>query len=467
MRKVKFGMVGLLVAAALATTTFTRALAQNSGSTAPVTKRPYSQSLAKISEVGIRRLKNGAYSVVVKGLDQVKEGTAVLVSQGVREDTQLVKAMGVHDASQGEGYWTAYVDLQLPPNIRKVTVIGYQSAITKTLEGTDYALRLGDAIEEHQLVQFTFDKSTVLAEPYGLGLSGKGVAEEELEAYQIEAGGHPFEGWRHYSLDQMRNLVVLKKTFDLPRRGWKPRNEKEPTGYPAFKPSQQWMQSKSQQYSPCAINNLPSIPESELNQLFARTSKTHVLFKIVWPQGGETLSVHDGFPVLYTAPVLPNHSLTTLYLIDGTGAWHEVESFAEHFYAPALPLICGTRTWHIGTHGFADGSPIVPGVYRLGLINRVIIDGDKGKLVPVVLSSADMHKATMNTPITIVKEGAGAKAALPKPEFEANFFKHCSLSANYQSGDSSCSENGDEPCTFDFWDLPRNLPHWTISQPNK
>ena len=87
-------------------------------------------------------------------------------------------------------------------------------------------LLIKSAIENKQLLSFTYKDKKRLVEPYTFGQSKQG--KDTLSAFQIE-GGSDGEGdmcWRQFALREMKNLTLLDDTFENTREDYHPDNAK-------------------------------------------------------------------------------------------------------------------------------------------------------------------------------------------------------------------------------------------------
>ena len=77
------------------------------------------------------------------------------------------------------------------------------------------------AIQNRNLLSFSYDGFTREVEPHCLGIDKKG--HPALRAYQVAGGSESGEytGWKLFHVNEMRNLQILKKTFQQPRLGYK------------------------------------------------------------------------------------------------------------------------------------------------------------------------------------------------------------------------------------------------------
>jgi predicted DNA-binding transcriptional regulator YafY len=80
------------------------------------------------------------------------------------------------------------------------------------------------AIENKQLLSFTYQNKNRLVEPYTFGQSKQG--KDTLSAFQIE-GGSGGDGdlcWRQFPMREMKNLKLLDDTFENVREDYDPDN---------------------------------------------------------------------------------------------------------------------------------------------------------------------------------------------------------------------------------------------------
>lgn len=71
------------------------------------------------------------------------------------------------------------------------------------------------AIQSKKLIQFKYEDSTRIAEPYCYGLSKE--ESEVLRAYQIKGGsksGHP-TGWKLFRVSKMENITISDEFFAI------------------------------------------------------------------------------------------------------------------------------------------------------------------------------------------------------------------------------------------------------------
>lgn len=77
------------------------------------------------------------------------------------------------------------------------------------------------AIQNHNLLSFTYDGFAREVEPHCLGIDKKG--HPALRAHQVAGGSESGEyvGWKMFHVNEIRNLNVLSKTFQQPRHDYK------------------------------------------------------------------------------------------------------------------------------------------------------------------------------------------------------------------------------------------------------
>jgi predicted DNA-binding transcriptional regulator YafY len=71
------------------------------------------------------------------------------------------------------------------------------------------------AIKSKQLIQFNYEDSTRIVEPYCYGVSGAG--NEVLRAYQVKGqskSGNPV-GWKLFSASKMENIMISDEFFAI------------------------------------------------------------------------------------------------------------------------------------------------------------------------------------------------------------------------------------------------------------
>lgn len=71
------------------------------------------------------------------------------------------------------------------------------------------------AINSRQLIQFNYEDSTRIVEPYCYGLSKND--SEVLRAYQVKGGsksGHT-TGWKLFSASKMENIIISDEFFAI------------------------------------------------------------------------------------------------------------------------------------------------------------------------------------------------------------------------------------------------------------
>ena len=82
------------------------------------------------------------------------------------------------------------------------------------------------AIENKQLLSFTYKDKKRLVEPYTFGQSKQG--KDTLSAFQIDGGttASGQECWRQFPLREMKNLTLLEETFENTREDYHVDNAK-------------------------------------------------------------------------------------------------------------------------------------------------------------------------------------------------------------------------------------------------
>lgn len=82
-------------------------------------------------------------------------------------------------------------------------------------------MSIAKAIQNHNLLSFSYDGFPREVEPHCLGIDKKG--HPALRAYQVSGGSESGEyvGWKMFHVNEIVNLVVLEKTFQNPRQGYK------------------------------------------------------------------------------------------------------------------------------------------------------------------------------------------------------------------------------------------------------
>jgi hypothetical protein len=77
------------------------------------------------------------------------------------------------------------------------------------------------AIQNKQLLSFSYDGYSRTVEPHTYGVDTKG--HRALRAYQVAGGSDSgqFTGWKIFHANEMRNLTVLPAQFSGPRQGYK------------------------------------------------------------------------------------------------------------------------------------------------------------------------------------------------------------------------------------------------------
>ncbi len=76
------------------------------------------------------------------------------------------------------------------------------------------------AIENQNLIEFTYDGCYRVVEPHTLGVSKLG--KDNLSAYQTEGTSVHGEvpDWKRFTLSKIKGMSVLDETFDGPRPGY-------------------------------------------------------------------------------------------------------------------------------------------------------------------------------------------------------------------------------------------------------
>jgi predicted DNA-binding transcriptional regulator YafY len=77
------------------------------------------------------------------------------------------------------------------------------------------------AIQNRNLLSFSYDGFTREVEPHCLGIDKKG--HPALRAYQVAGGSESgtYVGWKFFHVNEIRNLHVLSKSFQHPRQDYK------------------------------------------------------------------------------------------------------------------------------------------------------------------------------------------------------------------------------------------------------
>ena len=80
------------------------------------------------------------------------------------------------------------------------------------------------AIENKQLLSFTYKDKKRLVEPYTFGQSKQG--KDTLSAFQIEGGSDATADmcWRQFPMREMKNLKLLDDKFENVREDYDPEN---------------------------------------------------------------------------------------------------------------------------------------------------------------------------------------------------------------------------------------------------
>jgi predicted DNA-binding transcriptional regulator YafY len=82
-------------------------------------------------------------------------------------------------------------------------------------------MSIASAIRDRKILSFNYDGFNREVEPHCLGIDKKG--HPALRAYQIAGGSESGEyvGWKMFHLNEIKNLRVLEKAFESPRREYK------------------------------------------------------------------------------------------------------------------------------------------------------------------------------------------------------------------------------------------------------
>jgi hypothetical protein len=82
-------------------------------------------------------------------------------------------------------------------------------------------MSIASAIQNKQLIRFTYDGYTRVAEPHTYGVDTKG--HPALRAYQVSGGSSSgeFRGWKLFHVHEMHGLTILPETFASARQGYK------------------------------------------------------------------------------------------------------------------------------------------------------------------------------------------------------------------------------------------------------
>jgi len=79
-----------------------------------------------------------------------------------------------------------------------------------------------EAIKKRKILSFNYKELERIVEPYAFGTDNKG--SYKLRAYQI--GGFSESGktvgWKLFSVENISNIEILDKTFDMIREGYNP-----------------------------------------------------------------------------------------------------------------------------------------------------------------------------------------------------------------------------------------------------
>jgi len=82
-------------------------------------------------------------------------------------------------------------------------------------------MSIASAIQDLQLLSFTYDGRSRVAEPHTYGIDAKGHVA--LRAYQVQGGSESGEyvGWKLFHVNEMRGLTVLQEHFQGARPKYK------------------------------------------------------------------------------------------------------------------------------------------------------------------------------------------------------------------------------------------------------
>jgi len=77
--------------------------------------------------------------------------------------------------------------------------------------------KIDTAIQNKNLLQFTYKNLTRIVEPHTLGVNLKD--NEVLSAYQVDGESDSIQipGWGLFTISKVSNLKILDETFDEPR----------------------------------------------------------------------------------------------------------------------------------------------------------------------------------------------------------------------------------------------------------
>ena len=80
------------------------------------------------------------------------------------------------------------------------------------------------AIENKQLLSFSYQNKNRIVEPYTFGQSKQG--KDTLSAFQIKGGSDDSQDlcWRQFSLREIKNLKLLDDKFENIREDYDPKN---------------------------------------------------------------------------------------------------------------------------------------------------------------------------------------------------------------------------------------------------
>ncbi len=82
-------------------------------------------------------------------------------------------------------------------------------------------MNISSAIQNRQLLSFTYDGFARVVEPHCYGIDTKGHAA--LRAYQVrgESESGEYVGWKLFHMSEIRQLTLLPDQFSGPRPGYK------------------------------------------------------------------------------------------------------------------------------------------------------------------------------------------------------------------------------------------------------
>lgn len=84
------------------------------------------------------------------------------------------------------------------------------------------ASQICTAIQNMNLLSFTYDGFDRIVEPHACGNDKKG--NDVLRAFQVGGGSESGDatGWKLFVVSNIRNLKIQKQTFSSPRQGYRP-----------------------------------------------------------------------------------------------------------------------------------------------------------------------------------------------------------------------------------------------------